>query len=144
MSDDGAQLGISAQDGMHAALGGTEDPPRKTIGEMVAVIMATDGPSDYSGTSNYAAKLIILWLLEDPQRAQGPTEDVYATKENGEKDYNTVAQAGWYALMKADGVPLGDLGLSGFMWGWAVNAARAAMELPEVPNPAIVTIGGDD
>jgi hypothetical protein len=35
---------------------------------------------------------------------------------------------------------LSDLGLTGFMWGWAVNAARYSLELPLEPNPAIVVL----
>lgn len=31
--------------------------------------------------------------------------------------------------------------LTGFMWGWAVNAARHILKLGAVPNPAIITVG---
>jgi len=30
--------------------------------------------------------------------------------------------------------------LTGFLWGWAVNAARYCLALPPVINPAIMTI----
>jgi hypothetical protein len=35
---------------------------------------------------------------------------------------------------------LGALGITGFQWGWAVNAARFAESLPPEPNPAIITV----
>lgn len=35
-----------------------------------------------------------------------------------------------------------ELGLSGFMAGWATNAVRQMMHCKPLPNPAILTIGG--
>jgi hypothetical protein len=40
--------------------------------------------------------------------------------------------------MKDEGVDLGALGLTGFQWGWAVNAARYALSELPVANPAIL------
>ena len=140
MTDDGAQYGVDAESAMKAALGGEESTPRSTTAEMADRIRATTEPTDYSGTADYCAKLILEWLEADPTRAQGPTENVYQDGPNGEWTGN-VTEPGWYDRMKADGIPLDQLGLSGFMWGWAVNAARAIVELPEVPNPAIVSFG---
>lgn len=48
-----------------------------------------------------------------------------------------VVTAGWYEQMKDQGV-MPALDLTGFMWGWAVNAALRCMELPPRPNPAII------
>lgn len=39
------------------------------------------------------------------------------------------------------GVALSDLDLTGFMFGWALNAARQLCALPPGPNGAIVNIG---
>lgn len=49
---------------------------------------------------------------------------------------------GLYDVMKAEGIDLAELELTGFMWGWAVNAARKVLGDGPVPNPAIVEIGG--
>ena len=142
MSDDGANLNVDAESAMKVVMGGEEEKPRRTTGEMAAEIRATTGPSGYEGTANYAAKLILDWLEADPSRAQGPTENVYNVDENGDTIYAPpYAQLGWYDLMKQDGIDLAALDLTGFMWGWAVNAARTILELPAVPNPAIVTFG---
>lgn len=142
MSDDGAQLRIGAEAALHAILGGEQPTERETAEQMAASIMAlTEDPHTYDGTARWCAQLIVRWLQADPSRAQGPVENVYALHDDGRTNYAVVAERGWYYRMKADGVPLDTLGLSGFMWGWAVNAARRCVELPEVPNPAIVTIG---
>jgi hypothetical protein len=47
--------------------------------------------------------------------------------------------------MYPEGTPLGEIlmGMSGFQWGWAHNAARTLCEMPEVQNPALVVMGDD-
>lgn len=108
----------------------------------------------YNNASLFTAKLILTWLLEEPSRALSPIENEYALDDNGRMKWvddngnptplshghAIVRTHGWYDRMKADGYALGDLGLTGFMWGWAVNAARRCVELPSVPNPAILTL----
>lgn len=42
------------------------------------------------------------------------------------------------------GVKIDDLGLSGFQFGWALNAVRQMLGQRPGPNPAIVTIGAGD
>jgi len=47
-----------------------------------------------------------------------------------------------WQLIKADPVRYNECNeCSGFQFGWALNAVRAIVELPPVPNPAILTIG---
>lgn len=143
MSDDGADLGMDANSALKVVLGGEEEKRTRTIAEMGEVIRATTtDPHTYDGTANYCANLILHWLLEDPTRAQGPTENVYRLDDEGHNIYERpYAAVGWYDQMKEDGIPLNELDLTGLMWGWAVNAARTIVELPAVPNPAILTIG---
>lgn len=135
---------------MKAVIAGEQpEKPPMTAGEMKDWILSCE-PSeafDYDNTARYTAKLIMEWLMADPQRAQFPVENVYEYDAEGRLVFNdkgglNLVQKGWYDRMKDDGIPLDQLGLSGFMWGWAANAARRCLELPEVPNPAIVTIGG--
>lgn len=45
-----------------------------------------------------------------------------------------------YDELKDRGVAIDALDLTGFMWGWAANAARYCVELPPAPNPAIMEI----
>jgi hypothetical protein len=142
MSGDGADLGLNAAEALEVVVGGAEAPPGRSTQEMAAIIRATDHPVGYEGTANYCAKLILQWLEADPTRAQGPVENVYREGPDGQKIYKPpYAEVGWYEKMKQDGIPLDQLDLTGFMWGWAVNAARCIVELPPVPNPAIVVIG---
>ena len=146
MSDDGADLGMNADEALGVVLKGDPAPekPVRSTKEFAAMIMGTTGPGGYEGTANWCARLIVEWLLADPTRAEGPTEDVYAEDEDGQMKWPAeVITPGWYDRMKADGIDLASLDMTGFMWGWAVNAARQIVELPSVPNPAIVTIGGD-
>lgn len=152
---DGAAFGLGADQAMRAVLGGDQpaEEDLMSVGEMREKILTArppEGPSAASGwtyddAANYAARLVLEYLLADPRRASIPTENEYEhgadgrLVSNGSGGLNLVT-AGLYETMKGDGVPIDDLGLSGFMWGWAVNAARRCVELPPVPNPAIVAI----
>lgn len=141
---DGAHMGVGAERALGTILGGEEQPePEERMDpvKMRAEIEAQEGPSDYNGTAMYAAKLILHYFLDDPARAQYPNETEYEKNADGSTDFSRVKTPDLYARMKADGIDLAALDLTGFMWGWAVNAARYCVELPPVPNPAIVTIG---
>ena len=151
MSSDGAHLGVKADRAMQTIVGGDPEPAeeeRMTAAQMAewirgAVPESAAGPGwDYGECARYAAKLVLDWLFADPTRATGPVESVWRTGPDGKTDWSNpvIEQPGWYERMKADRVPIDDLGLSGFQWGWAANAARRCLELPPVPNPAIVTI----
>lgn len=96
---------------------------------------------DYESTARYAAKLILVYLLDDPRRASIPSENVYEKDAEGRMAWPAVVTApGLYEVMKEEGIAIDDLDLTGFMWGWAVNAARRCVELPPVANPAIVQL----
>lgn len=148
MSVDGADIGVTAEDGMKAAIGGEQ--PEKSLDpiEFEAYIMAQTGPSDYSGTAAYMAKLILVHLRAHPEDTRIPTERQYneirgsdghlASLERREDVRNLSDVMDTYPEWRTaiDGA-------TGFMWGWAVNAARRCCELPSVANPAIITIGGE-
>lgn len=144
---DGAHLGVNAKRALDTILGGEPSPTaeeRQTAEEMRAEIMAlTECPNTYEGTASWTAKLILEWLLANPSRAQEPSEMEYDWDADPDRGADGMKPGftkalGWYEQMKRDGIDLADLGLSGFMWGWAVNAARRCLELPPVPNPAII------
>lgn len=144
---DGAHLGVSAHDALSVVLGGDEEAEKPDMDpeQMREWIMACtkEDATDYDNMARYAAKLILVFLLEDPSRASIPSENVYKKGPDGEIDWSNmeVETPGLYDVMKEAGSDIDELGLSGFMWGWAVNAARRCVELPPVPNPAIVTLG---
>lgn len=129
---DGAHLGFSANDSMKAAIGGEQPTESMTVQEMKDQILAAELSSDfdYNGSAMYAAKLVLLWLLEDPARAMTPSENVY------DDDFNVITY-GWYDRIEETNDEFNGLDLTGFMWGWAVNAARRCLELSPVSNPAI-------
>lgn len=146
---DGAQMGVGAERALESILGDAPQPTdeeRQSADEMRAEILATTtDPQTYNGTAMFVANRILNWLIANPERAHEPTELVYDW--NGDPDHGSeglkpeyVIAQGWHELMKADGMWPEDTGLTGFMWGWAVNAARRCVELPEVPNPAIMEI----
>lgn len=156
MGSDGAQLGINAEAAMGKIVGGKDIPDDAIVSmqEQADRIMAVDitaQPRDYGHCADIVAKCIVLWLREDPSRASGPPETVYERDPEGNLVFNdegglNVVMDGWYDRMKQGGSDYGKhieaLGISGFQWGWAVNAARAIVELPAVPNPAIIEVGG--
>lgn len=147
---DGAHLGVGARRALGTIVGGEEQPSpeeQETVAQMRERILAMTRvqATDYDSTATYAAKLVLTFLLDDPARALIPAENVYETGPDGRLVFNdkgglNLVTPGLYEVMKDHGIPIDDLGLSGFMWGWAVNAARRCVELPPVPNPAIVDV----
>lgn len=97
-----------------------EDTTELTTGELAALVMMSEpGEDTYNGTALYAAKQILQWFLENPKRAMDDADP-------------------YRAMIEAGVIVNGDLTV--FQWGWAVNAARSILELPSVPNPAIVEL----
>lgn len=150
---DGAHLGVGPMRALKTILGGDPQPSdeeRESIEEMRnrILLITRDQATDYDTISLYAAKLILVFLLDDPSRKDIPTENVYEQDASGglvisDEGGLVLAEPGLYEVMKQAGEPwsaIGDLGLTGFMWGWACNAARRCLELPPVENPAILTI----
>lgn len=123
---DGAAAGYKASDAMKSVLGNAEEKPSMRADEMTAYLEAApDDPQTYDDAARHAGKLVLHYLRAHPD----------------------AARLGAYELddaMEHDGVTIYGLGLTGFMWGWAVNAARRCLELDSVPNPAILVIGERD
>jgi hypothetical protein len=100
----------------------------------------------YNECARYAAKLIYEWVTADlPNRGPLPADTIYDWDNDPDhgaegRKAEHIVQVGWYDLMKQDNIGIDELGLTGFMWGWAVNAVRRCLELPPVPNPAIITL----
>ena len=121
MSIDGANLGVNAEGSLKAVLGG-EQPKKKdmrTPEEMREYIMAApnsyeEGQKSYGEAAKWLAKQYLILLDE------GYKGDLYDEVER-----------------RQDGR---DMDFTGFMAGWAENAARYCKSLPEKANPAIVEI----
>lgn len=146
---DGAHIGVGADRALETILGDAPQPTDEecqTADEMRAEILAcTEDPHTYGGTATFMANRILNWLLANPARAQEPPEVDYDW--DGDPDRGAdgckpefVRAPGWTTLMKADGVWPDGIDLTGFMWGWAVNAARRCLELPPIANPAIIDV----
>jgi hypothetical protein len=154
MSADGAHLGVSAERAIKTILGGEPSPEEgdadvmdvNAMREWLLSAAAEHAMDSYDECARYAGRLILESFLADPDLAQLPGETEYDWE--ADPDHGThgmkpqfVVHRSLYDVLEERGVPLGDLGLSGFMWGWAVNAARRCVELGPVANPAIMTVG---
>lgn len=147
---DGAHLGYTAEAAMKQAIGGGAEEDEATLVlnrlGLRDRIMATERTAefDYSSCCDYIAKLILLAFEADPELTKAPVENVYAKNPDGSTNWDEIAVLGLWTRLKERLSPE-DLeaisGMSGFMWGWSVNAAHACLGLPPVPNPAILTIG---
>jgi hypothetical protein len=150
---DGASQGIKPERALKTILGG-EPPPdddegmsRQEMRDAILAVDVTKDPETYDEAAMLTARLIYDFVMEDPfERRKIPPETEYDW--DGDPDRGSagmkpeyIKAVGLYDVMKDHGIPLASLGLSGFQWGWAVNAARYALSEPPVPNPAIVTIG---
>lgn len=169
MSDDGADLGVSASRGLEAALGGEQpgDEDRLSLEEFAARIRSAPLPGDgkpiherqgidgYSLAADSLAHAFLVLEEEQPgifdkRLVYGDAPARFGINDRAWWDENMKGKeqdahaAVWEAFCERwpDGADwLG--GPTGFMVGWANNAARAISRLPPVANPAIVTIGGD-
>ena len=149
MSDDGAQLGVTAGRALQSVLGGRDQPTEDE--RMDPVTMRdwllepdhewTESGDGYTEIARRCAGAILRFYMEDPKRASIPPENVY--QQPVDWHHPVILERGLYGVMEEAGLIDDDWGLSGFQWGWAVNAARRCVELPEVPNPALVTFGGE-
>lgn len=145
---DGAHLGVSAERALKTILGGEPSPEEDEqmgVVEFRDYLMQPDQePLDYGEAARRMARAILLYFMEEPRRATIPTEAEYdweADPDHGSKGMKPefTKSVGLYETMKRDGARTDDFdGCSGFQWGWAVNAARRCVELPPVPNPAII------
>jgi hypothetical protein len=149
---DGAHLGVSADRALKTILGGA---PQPTDEETMGVIEFRDWITqpdqellDYGEAARRVARDILAFWMDDPRRATIPAENVYEHDADGKLVFNdagglNLVTPGLYEVMKDHGIDL-EPGITGFQWGWAVNAARRCVELPPAPNPAIMSVGRAD
>lgn len=124
MLADGAHLNVSAKRALDTILGGKESPEeneRMSGAEFAEWIRSTPteaSGTDYGGAARLIAKLYLM-ALEDGCDAQDPW-DVW-----------DVVEERWPQVAERAA------GGTGFMHGWAFNAARHVLDLPPVNNPAL-------
>lgn len=169
MSDDGADLGVSAGRALDTVVGGADQPgddERARLEEFAARIRRTPLPGDgqpiherrdlgrdaYSFAGDALAHAFLVLEEEQPgildkRLVYGDAPERFAEADRRWWDENmkgTEQEANaavWEAFCER--WPDGDDwigGATGFMVGWAHNAARTINNLPPVPNPAIVTL----
>ncbi|MCL2393271.1 MAG: hypothetical protein FWC87_01180 [Acidimicrobiaceae bacterium] len=123
---DGAHLGVNAERALETVLGGAPQPAadeRQSVEDMRTWLLEAgpyDEATEYGEAARCAGGAILRWALENPER--------FASTEGHDL----------YDSLVAEGIRFE--GISGFMWGWAENAARRCLDLPPKPNPAIVEI----
>ena len=124
MSIDGADLGVDAEKSVAAVLGGKqpEQQDMRTPEQMRSYLMSApdkyeDGQTSYGEAARWLARQYLILLDEG---FDGESMDLYkeVKRRQGERDMD----------------------FTGFMVGWAENAARYCRNLLEKPNPAIVEI----
>ena len=92
------------------------------------------GEAGYENAANHAAQMLLKVAARDPQAFKAAL-DSFRQNPYG-NDIDSLMTAGERDLLFQ-----GKFGLSGFQWGWAVNAVAHLLEQKAVPNPAIVTLG---
>lgn len=146
MSDDGADMGITAGRALKTVLGGELSPspdegmtPQKMVAYLESAPLA---PEDYDDAGRACGRIVLEYLRAHSEDAMLPADGKYTWDPETGDTIQLVA--GMYEQMGKKAPNLFeslDGELTGFLFGWGVNAAKYALDLPPVPNPAIVTIG---
>lgn len=98
----------------------------------------------YSGAANACALLILNMYTKYPETTKLPESHFCITASSGEF---IPLNVNIYDVLKrlhpvdTDEYKYVLSELTGFMWGWAVNAARKILDLEALPNPAVMTFG---
>lgn len=165
---DGADEGIGAERALKTILGG--DPPpgpeeQESVEAMRARILAAplDPHGSYDGCATACARIVLEALERWPVLTSVPTETIYLRDDDNKAVLVTSAgeivsdfsadvhmvpiSSSLYDVLKRihpEGTTQHAVfeELTGFMWGWAVNAARrcaqVGVKLGPVPNPALL------
>lgn len=139
--------------------------PQRTPDELRAHIEAHASPNSYEGTANATVLLLLQFYEEYPGSVDWPAERPligWERTDTGARHMDATIPEEWHKIsfsaLKGIYADVPDLyselkawatlhdrtlileTLTGFQWGWAVNAARYCFDLPSQPNPAIMTI----
>ena len=152
---DGAHHGIGAERALKTILGGEPAPTEaetETVEQMRArILSAPIEATSYAGAATACARLILEAWKKYPQLLEVPHKSVYLHSDDGQMFWRdteprcVVLIPGLHTALKALYADREDAqqvlrDLTGFMWGWAVNAALRCIDQPPAPNPAILTV----
>ena len=154
---DGANIGVSSERALKTILGGAppaSEDERRTPGQLREFVEQQRGTSGYDATACEACWRVLLTFEARPETKTWPAEIPYEVTCDCDpsnpapghfKEHYRPVGPNLYAAVRehTDGIGdmgIADLGLTGFQWGWAVNAAKYIVGAPPVPNPAILTI----
>jgi hypothetical protein len=113
-------------------------------------IRTADREDTYGETARMCARYLLEYLTVHPEDMRLPLDASYdwdrAEQELGRwpndidemNRYRT--SDGLFDKAAAENPRLRAMDLTGFMVGWAFNAARRCLELPPAPNPALLTV----
>ena len=138
---DGASLGITPKRALETILGG-KPPPESDEGmtkeELREWVMSVDpsGPYDYNDCGRRCAKMILEHVTDHPEDIDLPAKGTW----DHEDGISTKTNRDIYDAVKETHPEIEDLGLSGFLWGWGLNAAYTCLDKRPVRNPAIIEI----
>jgi len=154
MSADGAHIGVDAERALRTILGGEPSPgedEQMDAETFRAWIKTADRQDSYGETARLAARYLLEYLTAHPEDMRLPLEDTYdwdraraelgRSPESIEEMLRYRSTEGVWDRAAAEYPQLKQLDLTGFMAGWAFNAARRCLELPPAANPALLTIG---
>lgn len=156
---DGAHEGVGAERALDTILGGEgqpEEEEKQTPEEMLASIREApiDAHGSYGGCSLACARIILEVYEKYPMLREFPTETIYLKGPDGKVveppgdsfclipltyDLSDVLRRLHPDEKSPERQVLAEL--TGFMWGWALNAVGYALGDPPKPNPALMTIG---
>jgi hypothetical protein len=154
MSSDGAHLGVSAERALATILGGEPSPSQDEQMDAETFrtwILTANRDDSYGETARLCARYLLEYLGAHPEDMRLPIHRTYdwdrARAELG-RSPDTVEEMeryrtgdGLFDRAAASNPRLKEMDLTGFMVGWAFNAARRCLELPPAPNSALLTVG---
>ena len=154
---DGAYLGVDAERALGTILGGKESPAKEEQMDdttfAVWLRSAPENPASYGETARLAGRYLLEYLERHPERQNDPLDDKHdfdRMRADGVLERSKIDSAVWKNYLLQTGIwddakqefpQLESLDLTGFMVGWAFNAARKVLALSPAPNPALLTIG---
>lgn len=91
------------------------------------------GADGYENAGNHAAKILLRIAAGDPKAFKAALDSFRNDPYGHEID--SLMTPGELSILFG-----GRFGLTGFQWGWAVNAVAHLLEQEAVPNPAVMQI----
>lgn len=123
-SPDGAHHGLKPSSALRSALGGAalNSAPPLSPAEMATYLeSAPEKPQSYDDAACYVGGVMLRYFRDHPEAL---ALDAFTAFEG--------------AMPVTPGTPIE--GVTGFMVGWGVNAARYALTAPPIDNPAILDL----